>query len=133
MKIPKYVDDLVRDNRLWSAPIGEQSAEGGVYGYVFRLYRLSNSQYDSTLEAEADRLVAWANREYADAKVLDFYGPYFWGKDNGVHKRRRIHRFTDMEHRKPYYKRDYILVSITDPVAQQIEKLMAQYGSGRKK
>lgn len=126
MKIPKYVDDLVRDNRLWSAPIGEQSTEGGVYGYVFRLYRLSNSQYDSTLEAEADRLAAWANRENADAKVLEFYDSYLCG-------RRRIHRFSEREHRKPYYKRDYILVSITDPVAQQIEKLMAQYGSGRKK
>lgn len=31
----------------------------------------------------------------------------------------------DKEHRKPYYKRDYALVTITDPVAQQLEKLIA--------
>lgn len=29
------------------------------------------------------------------------------------------------EYRKPYYKRDYALVTITDPVAQQLEKLIA--------
>ena len=33
--------------------------------------------------------------------------------------------YTDKEHRKPYYKRDYALVTITDPVAQQLEKLIA--------
>lgn len=33
--------------------------------------------------------------------------------------------YTDKEHRKPYYKRDYVLVTITDPVAQQLEKLIA--------
>lgn len=57
--------------------------------------------------AEVERITAWARREYAESNIHT----YRW--------------YTDKEHRKPYYKRDYALVTITDPVAQQLEKLIA--------
>lgn len=119
MKIPKYIYSLIKMQRIEVAPISEQSAEGGVYGYVFRIYRLSNTQYLGTLQREAERVVAWANREYAEAALLLHYNSFI------VHKT-PFFTFTDKEHRKPYYKRDYVLVTITDPVAQHLEKLIAE-------
>lgn len=119
MRIPKYVREFVEQRRIAAAPISDQSAEGGVYGYVFRLYLRSNGCLWSTLEDEAERLAAWARREYADAKVLDYF-------DTHRKQRMKIHYFTVKEHRKPYYKRDYVLISITDPVAQQLERLIKE-------
>lgn len=70
-------------------------------------YRKSNSQSGGVFVAEVERITAWARREYAESNIHT----YRW--------------YTDKEHRKPYYKRDYALVTITDPVAQQLEKLIA--------
>ena len=127
MKVPKYVQELVELGRLRPAPLDEQANESeknenAVYGYIFRLYRLSNTQYLSTLMDEACRLMGWAHREYADAKVL-FCLPTDGGKRLDYDA---IHTFSDKEHRKPYYKRDYILLTITDPVAQRLEKMIAE-------
>ena len=127
MKIPKYVQELVGLGRLRPAPLDEQAKEAeknenAVYGYIFRLYRLSNTQYLSTLMNEACRLMEWAHREYADAKIL-------FSLSSGGGERLTydaIHTFSDKEHRKPYYKRDYILLTITDPVAQRLEKMIAE-------
>lgn len=117
MKVPKYVSELISQGRLTPAPIAEQSAAGGVYGYVFRLYRLSNNQRDKTFLEEAKRLAAWASFMCAQADVLSYTD-----RDSGTNQ--TIHFFTEKEHRKPYYLRDFILVSITDPVALQIERLI---------
>lgn len=122
MKIPKYVQDLVEAGRIRSAPLSEQAKKSkanknAVYGYIFRLYRLSNTQYLSTLMDEACRLTAWARREYADAQIL-----FSDSAEHLVYD--AIYSFSDKEHRKPYYKRDYILLTITDPVAQQLERMI---------
>lgn len=127
MKVPKYVQELVELGRLRPAPLDEQANESeknenAVYGYIFRLYRLSNTQYLSTLMDEACRLMGWAHREYADAKIL-FFLPSDGGKRLDYDA---IHTFSDKEHRKPYYKRDYILLTITDPVAQRLKKMIAE-------
>ncbi len=112
MKIPKYVRELVEQGRLRPAPLDEQAkAEEGVYGYMFRLYRYSNGS--GILVSEAERLVAWANRQYAEAKL--HYCKWY----------------TTKEHRKPYYMRDYALVTITEPVAQKLEKLIAEVSTRR--
>lgn len=124
MKIPKYIQELVELRRIEQAPISEQSSDGGVYGYVFRLYRMSNAQYLYTLGAEAERLVKWARREYADANVLQHY-------DSEIGRDTLFFTFSEKEHRKPYYKRDYVLVSITDPVAQQLERLIIDLSKRR--
>lgn len=127
MKVPKYVQELVELGRLRPAPLDEQANESeknenAVYGYIFRLYRLSNTQHLSTLMDEACRLMGWAHREYADANIL-FSLPSDGGKRLDYDA---IHTFSDKEHRKPYYKRDYILLTITDPVAQRLEKMIAE-------
>lgn len=114
MKIPKYVMEMVERGRIRPAPLDEQAAmadvseDRGVYGYMFRLYRYSNGQRDWVFEREAKRLMDWANREHAEAKI-------------------HYHKwYSTREHRKPYYKRDYALLTITDPVAQQLEKIIAE-------
>lgn len=105
MTFPKYIQKMVDQRRIRPAPFDEQDLDNDVYGYTFRLYRENNAFWESTHQSEADRLVAWAVRRGATlSKVL-----------NAV-------RFTEKEHRKPYYKRDYILIVITDPVALWIEK-----------
>lgn len=104
MKIPKYVTAMLDERRITLASQAEQAAHPDAYGYTFRLYRYSNGTGLERLEQEAARLTAWARREYAEAAVL---GEVL---------------FTVKEHRKPYYKRDYMLLTITDPVALALEK-----------
>lgn len=98
MKIPKYVYELVELGRLRPAPLDEQAnssiAGQGEYGYMFRVYRKSNSQSGGVFVAEVERITAWARREYAESNIHT----YRW--------------YTDKEHRKPYYKRDYALWKI---------------------
>ena len=111
IKFPKYVLALIEEKRIAPASIDEQSENMDFYGYTFRLYRKSNMHHSHTHIEEAERLVKWAKREAAEARVV------------------RSVWFTDKEHRKPYWKRDYVLLVISDPVAIQIEKLIkAQKG-----
>lgn len=88
MKIPKYVYELVELGRLRPAPLDEQAnssiAGQGEYGYMFRVYRKSNSQSGGVFVAEVERITAWARREYAESNIHT----YRW--------------YTDKEHRKPY-------------------------------
>lgn len=104
MTIPKYVGELL--NRVRLASIDEQfeGIEDHCYGYVFRLYRENNIIWDATFQKEAERFCKWCNRSYAFSRIA------------------RYVRFTPKEHRKPYYKRDYCIIIITDPIAQFIEK-----------
>lgn len=108
MRLPKYVQDMLTGGRIQQAPLDEQAGvydEGrGEYGYMFRVYRRNNSQHAAVFVAEVDRLMAWATREYACVELHK----YCW--------------FSDKEHRKPYYRMDYALITITDPVAYQFEK-----------
>lgn len=102
MKIPGYIRQIMSDDRLHLAPGYEH--EPYAIGYYFRLYRKNNIQHISSLEAEAARIASWAERNYAESSIV------------------RTVYFSDKEHRKPYYKRDYVLMIITDPVALKLEK-----------
>lgn len=102
MKVPSYIQQIVSDKRLCLAPSYEHEAYA--VGYYFRLYRKNNIQYLSTLESEASKIAAWAERNYAESSIV------------------KTICFTDKEHRKPFYKRDYVLMIITDPVALKLEK-----------
>lgn len=106
MKVPKYVAELVKRKRIAPAPTYEQEAD--VYGYTWRVYKHSNGQWEASFEAEVLRLVNWAKREYADARLVR----HVW--------------FSVKEHRKPLYRRDYAIVVITDPVAQRLEKMIEE-------
>ena len=136
MKIPKYVYELVELGRLRPAPLDEQAnssiAGQGEYGYMFRVYRKSNSQSGGVFVAEVERITAWARREYAESNIhisslswrsfMSFF-PISSPKASSMLTTFLV-GFTNPGI-KPYYKRDYALVTITDPVAQQLEKLIA--------
>lgn len=106
MKVPQYVADMVLCKLIALAPIYEQEADA--HGYTWRVYKHSNGQWESSFEAEVLRLVNWAKREYADARLVR----HVW--------------FSTKEHRKPLYRRDYAIVVITDPVAQKLEKMIEE-------
>lgn len=106
MKVPQYVADMVLCKLIAPAPIYEQEADA--HGYTWRVYKHSNGQWESSFEAEVLRLVNWAKREYADARLVR----HVW--------------FSVKEHRKPLYRRDYAIVVITDPVAQKLEKMIEE-------
>lgn len=106
MKVPKYVAEMVRQKRIAQAPVNEQ--EEDAWGYAFRVYRSGNGQWDRCFLEEVVRLVNWAKREYADARLVR----HVW--------------FSVKEHRKPLYRRDYAIVVITDPVAQKLEKMIEE-------
>ena len=105
MKVPKYVIEMIEEGRITVASKEEQ-LEVDPIGYAFRIYRKSNTQRDSTFHEEVIRICLWAQREYSESRVV------------------REKWYTDKEHRKPYYKRDYHLVLITDPVAIRMEKII---------
>jgi len=109
MYIPKYVETLLEDKRLRLAAGEEQAEHPEALGYTFRLYRRTNGVYDGTFVDEAERLCAWARNKYADAYTT------------------KLVCFTEKEHRKPYYKRDFWLMVITDPVAIILEKRMEKH------
>lgn len=106
MTVPKYVAEMVKWRLIALAPVSEQADDA--YGYTFRVYRYTNGQREGNFEAEVLRLVKWAKREYADARLVR----HIW--------------FSVKEHRKPQYRRDYAIVVITDPVAQKLEKMLEQ-------
>ena len=101
-KVPQYIAELL-EGAVPAAP-NEQNHEGCVYGYVYRIYLPHNNIYHTTIEEKANSFVKWAERHFAYAKV------HGWK------------RFTEKEHRKPYYRKDYLLVTVTDPVLYQLEK-----------
>lgn len=126
MKVPKYVQELVELGRLRPAPLDEQANESeknenAVYGYIFRLYRLSNTQYLSTLMDEACRLMGWAHREYADAKIL-FSLPSDGGKRldyDAIHKSVKLFKNgrVDIKFRSVAYVQEFVEACLRRKVA----------------
>ena len=115
MTIPKYIQTMLQEGRLALASPQEAAAEHPeAMGYAWRLYRLNNQQNLNTLEAEARRVAAWARRRYADA-----------------YTGRKVY-FTVREHCKPYYRRDSVLLVITDPVSLALERALAECKGARR-
>ena len=87
--------------------------------YIFKLLEVENRYADDHIEimfGGKKRIVLPKDKPCRHAMRVREYA------ESNIH----IYRwYTDKEHRKPYYKRDYALVTITDPVAQQLEKLIA--------
>lgn len=101
IKIPKYVQEMIDSKRLVSMQTSDFTQ-----GCCFKLYRLSNGQWEGTFIEEAERLTAWAVRECKSA----------WTDD--------ARWYTTKEHRKPYYKRDHINLTIAEPLAVELVKLI---------
>lgn len=95
--VPKYIREIAQ--RLRPVPTKEMT---------FALYGKWRLGYTRQLEADATKLVAWARRHYAEAEILSYH---FWWD-----------RFSNKTAASKYGYRNYIVVSITDPVVWLLEK-----------
>jgi len=102
--IPAYVRDAAR--RMYLTPVG--AVEGEIVGYTFTLYGRFKTVYDGRLERDAERIVKWARRYYADANVI---GESHFNKRIGKRARGYVH---------------FIHFNITDPVARQLERCIKE-------
>lgn len=113
LDIPKYVKILLP--RL-KPTINEQLE--GIVGYTWRLYGCRKVGGIQTLQNEAQKLVAFAKRFYAESFIV---------------KEHMYYKDIDMDypnigtkwHRQKAYRmgfHNYVTLVITDPVAQQLEK-----------
>lgn len=101
LNVPKYVENLLAN--VGKCAIEEEDRED--YGYTYRLSLPSNGHYHGVIKAELERFCRWAERNGAHSHIVGDW-----------------HIFTTKEHRKPYYKKDYILFVVTDPVCLNLEK-----------
>lgn len=112
--VPKYIREIVTRLHLT-----DDYAENDVAGYTFKLYGKWKVGFESQLQSDCDKLIAWCKRYYADAYVIS---EHFWDTDvpaalYGIRG--------DRAHRRKAYEmgyRNYIKVIITDPVAHRFEQ-----------
>ena len=97
MKIPKYVEEILGRS--------EYHFGLGDAGYTIKVHKASDRKMCRTLNAECDRLVAWANRQFP----ID--------KDTPTAK---IERYLT----KTHYTDQTVIVTIYDPVMKIIENMI---------
>ncbi len=112
--VPKYIQEIV--SRLHEAT---DYAENDLVGYTFKLYGKWKIGYESQLQSDCEKLIAWCKRYYADAYIAS---EHFWFTD--VPNRTQIADGNKYHRRAAYLQgyRNYIKVVITDPVAHRFEK-----------
>lgn len=93
MKIPKYAQEMMQRARFDL----DYKHAGSAPGYTIRIEKATPYTRAATLKAECEKLAAWARRNYTEAEIL--YCP-------------------DETH----YCRQYAVLTIYDPVMQQLEK-----------
>jgi len=101
MKIPKYVEDILGRSEFCFF-VGSVCADAG---YTITVHKASEYQMHRTLNAECDRLVAWANRQcpsIEDAPTA------------------RVDRYLTETH----YCDQTAVVTIYDPVMKEIESMI---------
>ena len=97
LKVPKFVQEMMgraRFDRSYTNPASDP-------GYTIWIRKATPYTRVDTLQAECERLVAWAKRNYADAEILECP-------------------------RDTHYYNQATLVTITDPVMQKLEKFMPE-------
>lgn len=112
--VPAYIKDIVRN--LSSTT---DYKEHDVPGYTFKLYGRHKIGYESQLQSDCEKLLAWCQKWYADAYVIS---EHFWWTDVPAASGGLI---GDRSHRAKAYRdgfRNYIKVVVTDPVAHRFEK-----------
>lgn len=98
MKIPKYVQELMSRSKY-----DYRHTENPNYaaGYTIRIHKSTEYAYVRTLRQEAERIVAWANRVGGEGTAHVLYVP-----------------------EKTHYYKQAAVVTIFDPVMEQIECFM---------
>lgn len=112
--VPQYIRDIVSRLHLTT-----DYAETDIPGYTFKLYGNWRVGYESQLQSDCEKLIAWCKRYYADAYVAS---THFWWEDV-PHSANSCGG--DKWHKAKAYRdgyRNYIKVIIADPVAYRFEK-----------
>ncbi|MBO6292977.1 MAG: hypothetical protein J6N51_12115 [Selenomonas sp.] len=106
--IPKYIKDMLP--RLHLSKTRE---------YTWKLYGKHKCGHESQLETEADKLVNFAKRFYADAEITEtnFWYDAFPAEAGESWKTRRTKAY-----RQGF--RNSVEIRITDPVARMLEKAL---------
>lgn len=110
--IPNYVKEIAR--RMRPVLIEYKDEEGTSYlVYTYCLKARWRCGYESQLVADSKKLVEWASRNGAYAKVISYEK---WSDIDGMSYSKAI--------RSGFHNRAYLVVS--DPVANVLEKYMNQ-------
>jgi hypothetical protein len=96
--IPKYVRGIA--SRMYKTPVGVY--DGEIVGYTFTVYGRFKTVYDRRLEKDIIRLTAWAQRYYAESKLITTEFNKRIGKKGYVH---------------------FAIITITDPICRILEKI----------
>ena len=110
--VPKYIRDIASRLRR------DLTCQNGVWGYNWGLYGQHKIGYENQLATECQKLLAWCRRYYAEAELIEEH--YWWHQVPSIHG-----DGGSKWHRQRAYRagvRNYVIVTITDPVAQQFEK-----------
>lgn len=111
--VPKYIKEIVTRLKLTT-----DYAENDLPGYTFKLYGKWKIGFESQLQSDCEKLIAWCKRYYADAYITS---EHFWWTDVP----HRAGSFSgDKWHKRRAYEvgyRNYIKVVITDPVAHRFQ------------
>lgn len=101
--VPQYIREIAA--RL----VPDKSCQDGVWGFNFRLYAKWPRGYITQLMNDCDKLLAWCRRHYAEAELVKRCIWYDVHPD---------WNFQTAERRKFH---NYVVVTITDPVARRFE------------
>lgn len=110
--VPQYIREIASRLRPTT-----QYGEKDLAGYTFLLYGRHKVGYESQLETDCDKLIAWCRRYYADAFITE---KHFWYDEVEMGAYAVPKQVRQKAYRIGY--RNHIKLVITDPVAFRFEK-----------
>lgn len=116
--VPKYIKEIVK--RLRPVQIEYVDRNGNWWGYTYRLDAKWKCGYESQLEKDCEKLIAWCESWYAYAKVIR----YMWWSKEVATTHVYDDRGTKYHKRKALREgwRNHVYLVISDPVANRFEK-----------
>lgn len=116
--VPQYIRKIVQ--RLYSVPIDFEDEKGNWLGYTFRLDAKWKCGYESQLENDCKKLLAWCEHWYAHAKLIQYM---WWYNEVSISREDEI-KGTHWHQRKALREgwRNHAYLVISDPVAYRFEK-----------
>lgn len=116
--VPMYIRDIVK--RLSPCLVDYEDEAGNWWGYTFKLTAKWKIGYESQLVSDTEKLIEWAQRYYAHAKIVR----YDWW-DDYIQKPSEYSCKGDRSHRRKAYREgfhNHAIIVISDPVANRFEK-----------
>ena len=107
-KVPKYIKEIAQRLHPVLIKLKDNEERDIYWGYTFRLDAKWKCGYERQMLSDAEKLVSWATKHHAAAKVISCR---LWqDKYDDIHTARRNNW------------RNHCLIGITDPVAWVFEK-----------